>query len=173
MTFASEQTISLVQQEYVTTYCNCFSHTNKRLTRLFGFSRYRVIEMFWFHLLPKHIAVEILRSKILKLPLQQQGFVQKLRRIPKICSVFVLKTKFREGGTGGLVHCIALPTSNQIQLVTLRPTQLTQASFLQKYQMLQNGFLISVMLRWHSGVKNHEIWTFKVNFLCQKTSESF
>ena len=55
----------------------------------------------------------------------------------------------------------------------LRPTQLTQASFLQKNQMLQNVFLISVTLRWHSGVKNHEIWTFKVNFLCQKTSESF
>ena len=140
MTFASEQTISLVQQEYVTTYCNCFSHTNKRLTRLFGFSRYRVIEMFWFHLLPKHIAVEILRSKILKLPLQQQGFVQKLRRIPKICSVFVLKTKFREGGTGGLVHCIALPSSNQIQLVTLRPTQLTQASFLQKKSNVAKWF---------------------------------
>ena len=163
MTFASEQTISLVQQEYVTTYCNCFSHTNKRLTRLFGFSRYRVIEMFWFHLLPKHIAVEILRSKILKLPLQQQGFVQKLRRIPKICSVFVLKTKFREGGTGGLVHCIALPSSNQIQLVTLRPTQLTQASFLQKYQMLQNVFLITITLRWHrasAACKNQSFATF-------------
>ena len=51
--------------------------------------------------------------------------------------------------------------------------QLTQASFLQKNQTLQNGSLISVTLRWHSGVKNHEIWTFKVNFLCQKLSESF
>ena len=45
--------------------------------------------------------------------------------------------------------------------------------FYKKNQMLQNGFLISVTLRWHSGVKNHEILTFKVNFLCQKTSESF
>jgi hypothetical protein len=50
---------------------------------------------------------------------------------------------------------------------------LAQPSFLPKNQMLQNGFLISVTLRWHSGVKNHEIWTFKVNFLCQKMSESF
>ena len=60
--------------------------------------------------------------------------------------------------------------SNHSYLVMLRPTQLSQAEFLQKkYQMLQNIFLISVTLRWHSGVKNHEIWT----FLCQKTSESF
>ena len=41
------------------------------------------------------------------------------------------------------------PVSNQIYLVPLRPTQLTQASFLQKNQMLQNVFLISVTLRWH------------------------
>ena len=27
------------------------------------------------------------------------------------------------------------------------------------------------MLKCHSGIKNHEIWTFKVNFLCQKISE--
>ena len=32
---------------------------------------------------------------------------------------------------------------------------------------------IFVQLRWNSGVKNHELWTFKVNFLCQKTFESF
>ena len=70
-------------------------------------------------------------------------------------------------------HIIMHPVGNQIYLVTLRPTRLTQASFLQKNQMLQNGFLIFLMLRWHSGIENHEIWTFKVNFLCQKTSESF
>ena len=40
-----------------------------------------------------------------------------------------------------------LSASNQIYLVTLRPTQLTQASFLQKNQMLQNGFLIFLTLR--------------------------
>ena len=50
---------------------------------------------------------------------------------------------------------------------------LAQCSFLPSNQTLQNGFLKSVTLRWHSGVENHEIWTFKVNFLCQKTSESF
>ena len=44
---------------------------------------------------------------------------------------------------------IVSPASNQIYLMTLRPTQLTQASFLQKNQMLQNVFLISVTLRWH------------------------
>ena len=36
---------------------------------------------------------------------------------------------------------------NQIYIVMLRPTQLTQASFLQKNQMLQNIFLIFLMLR--------------------------
>ena len=41
------------------------------------------------------------------------------------------------------------PNTNQIYLVTLRPRQLTQASFLQKNQTLQNVFLISVPLRWH------------------------
>ena len=65
------------------------------------------------------------------------------------------------------------PPVNQIYLVTLRPTHLAHLSFFLKNQMLQNLFLISVMLRWHSGVENHEIWTFKVNFLYQKTSESF
>ena len=37
--------------------------------------------------------------------------------------------------------------SNQIYLVTLTYGQLTQASFLQKNQMLQNGFLIFLTLR--------------------------
>ena len=42
---------------------------------------------------------------------------------------------------------LSVNDSNQIYLVTLRPTQLTQASFLQKNQMLQNGFLIFLTLR--------------------------
>jgi hypothetical protein len=41
------------------------------------------------------------------------------------------------------------PGSNQIIVVAFNVPQLTQASFLQKNQMLQNVFLISVMLRWH------------------------
>ena len=56
-------------------------------------------------------------------------------------------------------HPLFYPVGNQIYLVTLRPPQLTKASFLQKNQMLQNGFLIFLTLRWHSGVENHEIWT--------------
>ena len=68
---------------------------------------------------------------------------------------------------------IASPTSNQITVVAFQSVQLAQTSFLQKNQMLQNVFLISAMLRWHSGIKNQEIWTFKVNFLCRKTSKSF
>ena len=43
----------------------------------------------------------------------------------------------------------AAPQSNQIRVVAFNVPQLTQASFLQKNQTLQNGFLISVMLRWH------------------------
>lgn len=42
---------------------------------------------------------------------------------------------------------VGQPDSNQIYLVTVRPRQLTQASFLQKNQMLQNGFLIFLTLR--------------------------
>ena len=38
---------------------------------------------------------------------------------------------------------------NQITVVAFQPVQLAQASFLQKNQMLQNGFLISITLRWH------------------------
>ena len=51
-------------------------------------------------------------------------------------------------------------------------SNMTQASFLQKNQTIQNVFLISVTVRWHSSIKNHEIWTFQVNFLCQ-TFESY
>ena len=41
--------------------------------------------------------------------------------------------------------------SNQITVVLFQPVQLAQALFLQKNQTLQNGFLISVMLRWHKA----------------------
>ena len=49
---------------------------------------------------------------------------------------------------------------NQIYLVTMRPTQLTQASFFTKKSNVAKWFLITVTLRWHSGVENNEIWTF-------------
>ena len=39
--------------------------------------------------------------------------------------------------------------SNQVRVVAVSLPQLTQASFLQKNQTLQNRFLISVTLRWH------------------------
>ena len=50
---------------------------------------------------------------------------------------------------------------------------LAQILFFQKNQMLQIGFFIYLLCRNGSVVKNYEIWTFKVNFLCQKTSKSF
>ena len=60
------------------------------------------------------------------------------------------------------LHVVAEPTGNQIYLVTLRPRELTQASFLQKNQTLQNVFLISVTLRWHIAsvpCKNQSLWS--------------
>ena len=42
--------------------------------------------------------------------------------------------------------------SNQIRVVAFNVPQLTQASFLQKNQTLQNVFLISEMLRWHRAL---------------------
>ena len=41
------------------------------------------------------------------------------------------------------------PHNNQIRVVAFNEPQLTQASFLQKNQTLQNVFLIYVLLRWH------------------------
>ena len=41
--------------------------------------------------------------------------------------------------------------SNQITVVAFQPVQLAQAWFLQKNQMLQNGFLIFVTQRWHKA----------------------
>ena len=41
------------------------------------------------------------------------------------------------------------PVTNQVRVVAVSLPQLTQASFLQKNQTLQNHFLISVTLRWH------------------------
>ena len=54
--------------------------------------------------------------------------------------------------------------TNQIYLVTLRPRQLTQASFLQKNQTLQNVFLISVMQRWHRASVACKNQRFKVDY---------
>ena len=64
-------------------------------------------------------------------------------------------------------------SSNQIYLVTFMCLTVDTSFIFSKKSNVQNGFLISVTLRWHSGVKKHEIWTFKVNFLRQKTTESF
>ena len=44
---------------------------------------------------------------------------------------------------------VCLTSSNQVRVVAVSLPQLTQASFLQKNQMYQNRFLISVTLRWH------------------------
>ena len=52
---------------------------------------------------------------------------------------------------------------NQIYLVTLRSRQITQASFLQKNQTLQNVFLISVTLRWHRASVVCKNQSFKVD----------
>ena len=48
-----------------------------------------------------------------------------------------------------LNNAVLTLVGNQVRVVVLSLPQLTQASFLQKNQMLQNRFLISVTLRWH------------------------
>jgi hypothetical protein len=60
------------------------------------------------------------------------------------------------------------PIVTRLTLWRLCVPQLTQASFLQKDQKLQNVFLMYVMLRWHTVIKNHEIWTFKINLYVKK-----
>ena len=63
-------------------------------------------------------------------------------------SEFKIKQDRKHQLGGRTVSSLSVPTAgNQIYLVTLRPTQLTQASFLQKNQMLQNVFLILFRLR--------------------------
>ena len=49
----------------------------------------------------------------------------------------------------GVPRSEIVPWSNQVRVVAVSLPQLTQASFLQKNQTLQNRFLISVTLRWH------------------------
>ena len=49
------------------------------------------------------------------------------------------------------LHAMHLPHSNQITVVAFQPVHFAQASFLQKNQMLQNGFLIFVTQRWHKA----------------------
>ena len=66
---------------------------------------------------------------------------------------------------------VCLPVCNQITVVTFQLVQLTQASFLQKDQKLQNVFLISVTLRWHRAsvaCKNQSNKVINLIFLVKK-----
>ena len=58
---------------------------------------------------------------------------------------------------------------NQIRVVASMCTTLDTSFIFTKESNIAKCFLISVMLIWHTGIKIHEIMTFKVNFLCQKT----
>ena len=77
--------------------------------------------------------------------------------LPLMHAPHIFWTKYGNSSHSGLTDSSDWPNrynnrvagSNQIYLVTLRPRQLTQASFLQKNQTLQIVFLISVPLRWH------------------------
>ena len=74
-------------------------------------------------------------------------------KVTKSSTIFHLKAKLIATFFGVTVknllrlNYLYLLSNNQIYLVTLRPRQLTQASFLQKNQTLQNVFLISVTQR--------------------------
>ena len=62
----------------------------------------------------------------------------------------------------------SLTLSNQIRFVAFNVPQLTQVSFLQINQTLQNGFWISVMLRWHraSVTWKNQSWLFHSSIIC-------
>ena len=61
---------------------------------------------------------------------------------PNFLFLFQIEKRSGQGGQAVL---------NQIRVVAFNVPQLTQASFLQKNQTLQNVFLISVTLRWHKA----------------------
>ena len=57
--------------------------------------------------------------------------------------------KFGDNFGDNLSGNLQAVVSNQITVVAFQSVLLAQASFLQKNQMLQNVFLISVTLSWH------------------------
>ena len=74
--------------------------------------------------------------------LQQSGWLKKICSPLAIFTEIVWNAGYNFPGTKQQRLGLFYPASNQIYLVMLRPTQLTQASFLQKNKMLQIGFLI-------------------------------
>ena len=74
------------------------------------------------------------------------------------------------GNTTQGIPCTG-PVSNQVRVVAFSLPQLTQASFIQKNQTLQNRFLISVTLRWHRvsvACKNQSLKVDYFGFSCKK-----
>jgi hypothetical protein len=65
-----------------------------------------------------------------------------------------------------LIRALETPHSNHIYIVTFMCLKIDISFIFTKKKMFQNVFLISAMVTWHSGVKNHDIRTFKVNFVC-------
>ena len=91
------------------------------------------------------------KRKILQIELKQKNPSSKIFNCFKRDHSYITSSHFWDFWT---------PSPNQVYLVTLRPRQLTQASFLQKDQMLQNIFLISVTLRWHRTLEVLGFWNF-------------
>ena len=68
-----------------------------------------------------------------------------------------------------------LPIVTKLGLWYLCISYLAQDYFLPKYQIVAKWFfdIFHVEMAQCIVIKSHEIWTFNVNFLLQKTSESF
>ena len=92
------------------------------------------------------------------------GVARKWKNVNLICNILWMKIRkcldflsigipecnlhfFLTGHSSELRMHFWIPQSNQIYLVTFKCLTLTQASFLQKNQTLQNVFLISLTLR--------------------------
>ena len=73
-----------------------------------------------------------------------------------------------------LITIVHYPNSNQIYLVTFMCLTVDTSFIFTKKSIVAKWFFdICKAEMAQCRQKKHEIWTFKVNFLCQKTSESF
>ena len=89
-----------------------------------------------------------------------------------LCLSQGLRGSFKTTGTMSMMLVYA--ASNQNMVVAFMCITLDTSSIFTKKKIKScEMFLIPVMLRWHSGIKNHAIRTFKVCFLCQKSLFNF
>ena len=88
------------------------------------------------------VSIFLIQSKILS-----ESYVINFKKFKDLDQKYL--SKCTKELHGKVQYDTVLPHSNQVRVVAFSLPQLTQASFLQKNQTLQNRFLISVTLRWH------------------------